>query len=201
MSALTVTARVVLAALLGVEGAAALTRFQARKDRFAEAAARAAATGRTLVVVGDPHSGAHTRLLAAYDCGDVCVDLTGCPACPVGVAVDLTTGRVTAVPDNSAVVYVSCVLEYLPDPDAAVREVLRMAGDPANLFLVTVQAWTATAALYPGAAFAVTRHEDGIRSAPVSVGRKVATVAVIGLLAAFAAGAAGRGGEDDEAPR
>ena len=74
-----------------------------------------------IVVVGDPDSGAHTRLYRAYSCGDLCVDKV------VQVA-DITPGPVPGIADDSAVVFVSCVLEYVGDAAAAVAELRRMAG-------------------------------------------------------------------------
>lgn len=152
------------------EALAAVERFRAREAAYHAAAAHARREGRKLVVVGDPHAGLHTRLVPAYGCGDVCVDLTGCPGCGgAGVAVDLTRDRVPGVADGSAVVFISCVLEYVSDPGAAWRECLRMAGDGARIYLVTVQGWTMTGALYPGARWVVTRLPDGgIAWAPVA---------------------------------
>ena len=141
-------ARITLGLSLLAEGGMALRGFEA-------AAHRAAALGRVLVVVGDPDAGAHTRLARAYGCGDLCVDLRGCPRCQVMQAADLTAGRVAGVADDSAVVFVSCVLEYVSDPEAALRELQRMAGSRDNLFIVFVEPWSLTAALYPGARWAV----------------------------------------------
>ncbi len=151
MSLLRNTARVVLGYAAAVEGAAALIRHRERTWAFEAAADRAAALGRRLVVIGDPDAGMHTRLTRAYGCGDVCVDLNGCPKCPVTVIADITRGPLPEIADDSAVVFVSCVLEYVTDLDAALREVARMAGAPDNVFIVTVQPWTLTARLYPGA--------------------------------------------------
>jgi hypothetical protein len=117
----------------------ALRRFERRRRAFAAAARRAAELGRPLVVVGDPDAGAHTRLVRAYDCGDLCIDLHGCPKCRIMQAADLTAGPVPGIADDSAVVFVSCVLEYVSDPEAALRELKRMAGSPDNLFLVFVE--------------------------------------------------------------
>ena len=114
-------ARVALGGVALAEGAAAVRRFRERAEGF-KAAARAAATGRPLVVIGDPDAGLHTRMARAYDCGDICVDLTGCPACPVGIAADITKGPIDLASD-SAVVDVSCVLEYVDDVGAAVQEI------------------------------------------------------------------------------
>ena len=174
-------ARVALAGVALNEAVQAASRYRSRKDLYAAAVARAAATGRRLVVVGAPDAGLHTRLLPAYGCGDVCVDLNGCPGCPRSEAVDLTTGR-TSVPDDSAVVYVSCVLEYVPDFPAALREVERMAGSRENLFNVVVQPWTLTGSLYPAAVSSISQEPGGrLTATPVSPVRKAVLAA--GLVA------------------
>lgn len=176
-------ARITLAALAGAELAAAADRHAERTRLYGMAQAMAAATGRTLVVVGNPDTGAHTRLAAAYGCGDVCVDLVGCAQCPVSVAVDLTRGRVEAVPDDSAVVFVSCVLEYVSDPQAAMREVLRMAGDPSRVVNVAVQPWSLTNVLYPGAVSTLAWQPGaGWVAAPISRVKQAAVVAGLAAL-------------------
>jgi hypothetical protein len=99
-------------------------------------------------------------------------------------AADLTTGPVPGTADDSAVVFVSCVLEYVSDPEAALRELDRMAGSPGNLFLVFVEPWSLTAALYPGARWARGVDEHQISMKPVTTPRKIATLCgLAGLLA------------------
>jgi hypothetical protein len=170
-------ARLALGALVVGSVVSNVSRQNARRDGYAAALARARATGRRLVVVGDPHAGMVTRALPAYGCGDVCVDLGACPACPVSEAVNLDTGR-TSVPDDSAVVFVSCVLEYVSDPVAAMREIGRMAGSPDNVFLVVVQPWTLAATFYPGAQRTIARRADGgIDVTPVTTTRKAVLAA------------------------
>ena len=177
-------ARLALGGALLVEGGMALRRFEQRRRAFAAAALRASELGRPLVVVGDPDAGAHTRLVRAYDCGDLCIDLYGCPKCQVMQPADVTAGPVPGVPDDSAVVFVSCVLEYVSDPAAALRELNRMAGSPDNLFLVFVEPWTLTAALYPGARWAGGVDEHQVSMKPVTTPRKLATLGgLAGLLA------------------
>ena len=132
------------------EGLRTYDLHQERKKRFAQAQARAAELSRPLLVVGDPDSGFITRKWRAYSCGDLCVDLSGCPACPMSMSIDITQG-VPGVPDNSAVVFVSCVLEYTDDPNAALKHLMRIAGAAENLFVVTVDPLTLTSFLYPGA--------------------------------------------------
>lgn len=150
-------AQMVLGAMVGAEMVAAVVRQRSRSRTYDAALALARRLGRPLVVVGDPDAGASTALLRAYGCGDVCVDLNACPACPGSQAVDLTRER-ARVADDSAVVFSSCVLEYVSDPDTAWRELLRMAGAPERVLLTTVQRWTGTAALYPGARWMVLRE-------------------------------------------
>mgnify|MGYP000275850218 CR=1 FL=1 len=178
-------ARFTLGASLLAEGGMALRRFEARRRGFEAAAGRAAVLGRPLVVVGDPDAGAHTRMVRAYGCGDLCIDLDGCPRCHVMQAADLTAGPVPGVPDDSAVVFVSCVLEYVSDPAAAALELQRMAGSSENLFIVFVEPWSLTAALYPGARWAGGAEGDRLEMKPITTARKVATIGgLLGLLAA-----------------
>jgi len=185
-----VLARLLLGYLGALEGAAALIRFRERSVAFQAAAERAAALGRRLVVVGDPDAGMHTRLLRAYGCGDVCVDLHGCPKCPVTIIADITRGPIPALPDDSAVVFVACVLEYVTDLDAALRELARLAGSPDNLFVVNVQPWTLTARLYPGARWRghLTPHQGATAVAmkPVGLDEKLLVTGALGLTLATA---------------
>ena len=160
---------VALGLAAAVEGLSALARHEVRRTLFEAARRRAVELGRPLVVVGDPDAGLHTRLARAYPCGDICVDLHGCPACPVQLVADLTAERLP-FDDDSVVVFVSCVLEYVGDLKSAAAELQRVAGD--NVFLVTVEPWTITAALYPGATWRGLRSEDKVRFEPVSPVRK-----------------------------
>lgn len=135
-------------------------RFRERQVTFRRAQDKANQLGRPLVVVGDPDSGGHTRLKRAYPCGDLCVDLNGCPNCSNQVAVDLTKGQIP-VDDNSAVVFVSCVLEYVDDLPAAWRELKRASGSLDNLFVVTVSSYTLAGWLFPGAKWQLKKMPQG----------------------------------------
>jgi hypothetical protein len=168
VSRLRTFARITLGGLALTEGALAAQRWQARREVYDRAARRAAELHRPLVVVGDPDAGAHTRLYRAYGCGDLCVDINGCPMCQVVQVADIAAGPVPGVADDAAVIFVSCVLEYVDDAAAAVRELLRMAGSPDNLFMVSVQPWTLTAALYPRARWTVVRDANTVSLRPVS---------------------------------
>ncbi len=185
MSTFRTFARVALGGLVVAETAVAYRRWQARREAFDLAVRRAAALRRPLIVVGDPDGGAVTRLQRAYGCGDMCVDINGCPMCKVARVADITAGPVPGVADDSAVVFVSCVLEYVGDAAAAVREIGRMAGSVENIFYVSVEPWTMTAALYPGARWTAIRDADAIGLTPVSQQQKIITAgAIAGLLVA-----------------
>jgi hypothetical protein len=165
--------------------AAALIRFRERTAAFQMAMERPFAIGRRLVVIGDPDAGMHTRLMRAYGCGDVCVDLNGCPRCPITIVADITKGPIPDIADDSAVVFISCVLEYVPEIDAALREIARIAGSAENVFVVTVQPWTLTAWLYPGARWrgTVSSSADGqnVAMKPVSLEEKLVITGALGL--------------------
>jgi hypothetical protein len=183
-------ARLVLGGALAVETGLSLHRFETRRRTYEAAARRAVEVGRPLIVVGDPDAGAHTRLVRAYGCGDLCIDLHGCPQCRVMQTADLTEGPVLGVADDSAVVYISCVLEYVADPAAALRELHRMAGSPENLFVVFVHPNSLTAALYPGARWTGVIDGASMRFAPVTTARKAVTVTAIAGLVALGLGRA-----------
>lgn len=171
--------RYALGALAAYESAMAYGRFEDRKRLFAQARVRANQLHRPLVVVGDPDGGAHTRLLRAYPCGDVTIDLHGAPSCPVSISADITR-PVAEVAADSSVVYVSCVFEYVDDPVAAYRECLRMAGSPQNVFIVRVSGATLTSRFYPGAKWTIDWNSDGTpRFEPVTTTSKLFAAAVV----------------------
>lgn len=183
-------ARFVLGYVGLVEGTAALIRFRERRAAFETAVERASALDRRLIVIGDPDAGLHTRLMRAYGCGDVCVDLNGCPKCPMTIIADITKGPIPDVADDSAVVFVSCVLEYVTDLDAALREIARIAGSADNVFIVTVQPWTLTARLYPGARWrgtvACASGGPQVRMQSVALEEKLLVTGALGLTLAAA---------------
>jgi SAM-dependent methyltransferase len=131
-----------LVALAAWEGGWYVRRAARRKEIFAQAQARARSLKRRLVVIGAPDGG----VTGGYGCGDVTIDLAP-TSCPNALTVDVTKRLPFA--DDSVVVFCSCVLEYVRDPQSAIREIWRVAGD--NAFFVGVEPWTLTAYLYPGA--------------------------------------------------
>lgn len=125
-----------------------------RRQTYERAMLRARELGRPLVVLGAPAGGAVNGILGPdYGCGDLCVDLEGCPGCPTA-----TTGPAEAVlaelADDSAVVFVSCTLEYVDDVEQVWGDLQRISGG--ELFVVTVEPLSLTAWFYPGAQRVIT---------------------------------------------
>lgn len=116
-------------------------RFERRRV-YERALADARASGRPLVVVGAPDQG----VTAGYDCGDLTIDLYG-SFCPQTLRADIT--KSLPLGTDSSVIFVSCVLEYVDDLDAALAELRRVSGG--HLHVVRVEPWTLAAYFYPGA--------------------------------------------------
>jgi len=131
-----------------------MARVADRKRLYEWAQHRAKELGRPLVVVGNPKGGM-THM--GYGTGDLCIDLTGCPTAPPGKSVQADITKPNSIPmvDDSAVVFVSCVFEYVKDIEAAWKEVMRVAGSSSNVFICHVPKQSFTAWLYPGARWVI----------------------------------------------
>ena len=110
---------------------------------YKQALAHARAIGRPLVVIGAPDA----EVTSGYGCGDITVDLVGSKSCPTVIPADIT--KPLMFHDDSVVVAVFCVLEYVDDYGAALSELYRISGG--HLFVVHVEPHTFTAHMYPGA--------------------------------------------------
>ena len=168
----------ILAALITSEAVSYAGRYSQRKALYDVARQRAQELGRTLVVIGDPDGGVTH---GGYGCGDVCIDIDDCKRCENHIKADITKGPIEAIPSGSAVVFVSCVLEYVEKYDEAWQEIIRMAGSDSNVFVVYAQPWTLTASLYPGAKQTISTSGDVTH---VSAGRKILiSSGIVGLVA------------------
>jgi SAM-dependent methyltransferase len=117
-------------------------RFLRRQQVFQVAEAWAKSLNRPLIVIGAPDGG----VTSGYGCGDTTIDLAP-TSCPNGKVLDIT--KPLPFTDDSVVVFCSCVLEYVDDPNAAISEIRRISGG--YMFFVGVEPWTLTSLLYPGA--------------------------------------------------
>ena len=125
-------------------------RQKQRNNIYKMAEARSKEINKPLVVIGDPHNGYgskfYNKFMVGYGCGDVTIDLTGCPQCPNGVKMDIYEYLKTQ-DDNSQVIFISCVLEYIDNIEDVVKELYRVAGKD-NLFIVTVKKLSLAAHIY-----------------------------------------------------
>lgn len=117
-----------------------------RKRTFFAAKMRASHTKRPLIVIGDPAKGMGSRMLGpAYGFGDLCIDID--PISPAVVQGDFTDILKTHQND-SAIVFISCVLEYMPNIEDGIATAKRVAGGMENLFIVGVEWYSITAYVY-----------------------------------------------------
>ena len=116
-----------------------------RSQYYQLALARSKATGRPLIVIGDPRKGISSQIFGvSYGYGDVCIDLE--PLSKNCIASDATE-YLSKLRSNSAVIFVSCVLEYVPDLDQLIAQLYRVSGNSNNLFIVAVK-WYSIAAYW-----------------------------------------------------
>lgn len=125
-----------------------VTRRQRQRTVFGLAEERAKATGKPLVVVGDPARGIVVRWFGpTYQCGRVCVDTHGCPACETQIA-----GRLEEVlprmETNSAVVFVANALEQVDDIALVATNLDRISGG--DLFVTHVESASLVGWFWPG---------------------------------------------------
>lgn len=109
-----------------------IARHRDRKIKWKCALADAQSRNRKIVVIGDPYGSNGTKVLGrgtGYGCGDVCVDLHGCPTCPTSVTSDAEAFLKTQEA-NSATVFISNVLEYVDDAASTYAEAKRVHGGP-----------------------------------------------------------------------
>jgi hypothetical protein len=145
-------ARLGLSGVAVAETAATWTRWEQRRRLFQAADERARQLGRPLLVVLPRKEGWFNRSMRLYEYGARYPDIFSRRNSPVIFADTLARG--VAVQGDSAVLYVACVLEYVTDLRRSMDEIMRIAGEPENIYIVTVQPWTLTAALHPAARWA-----------------------------------------------
>ena len=176
-------ARLGLSGVAVAETAATWTRWEQRRRLFQAADARAHQLGRPLLVVLPRKEGWFNRSMRLYEYGARYPDIFSRRNSPVIFADSLARG--VAVQGDSAVLYVACVLEYVTDLRRSMDEILRIAGEPENIYIVTVQPWTLTAALHPAARWAGIADTHAVSMGPVTSMHKGAAAGVLLGLAAL----------------
>jgi hypothetical protein len=129
------------------------TWFRRKQRRFLyeKAKARAQATGKKLLVIGDPHNGIFNSVFGPdYEAGDECLDITGCPTVEQTRSKKYKGKVEDILPQmdlSKRIVFISCVLEYVDDIEK-VNSILSQM-DQQDIFIVTVSPWTMEAWIYP----------------------------------------------------
>jgi hypothetical protein len=111
-----------------------------RSYYYKMAAKHALKIDKPLIVIGCPHNGLGSKIHgSAYGPGNFTIDISGCSKgiCEDVMEKDIVDSLKT-FEDNSCVIFVSCVLEYVEKIDEAIKEINRVAGDQKNIFIVTV---------------------------------------------------------------
>ena len=118
-----------------------------RRICFKKAEERAKLTGKKLLVIGDPYNGIASKSTGSdYNCGDLCIDLTGCPKCKNSIKTKLEN-IINKINLNEYIVYISCVLEYVDNIDLIIENLNKM--NEKDLFIVNVEPYSLSAYLYP----------------------------------------------------
>lgn len=115
-----------------------------RRYIFKLAQQRSKQTGLPLLVIGDPHNGMTSTYSGNdYSCGDICLDITGCPKCEHSLKLPLEN----FTDFKSYIVFISCTLEYVNDLPLIVKNLGQM--NYKNLFVVHIEPYSLTNWLYP----------------------------------------------------
>lgn len=93
-------------------------------------------TGKPLMVIGCPNTGGLSSKVYSYGCGDITLDVLDCQ-CNNSVVHDIM-GGLKQYTDNSHVIFISAVLEYIESDklDYVITELKRVSGG--NLYVVNL---------------------------------------------------------------
>lgn len=154
-------ARGILGGVLVAEGAAMWERSERRRELINKALARARNIKRPLLFIRPDNDSVIARTFRAYEFGPHLGELVS-PENTIVMRVSdvleqaelVRQGLAPHIPTDGAVVFAACVLEYTDEPQELMDEILRIAGEIDNVFVVTLQPWTLTASLDPRAKWA-----------------------------------------------
>jgi hypothetical protein len=118
-----------------------------RRLLYKKAINRSKLTGKKLLVIGDPYNGLASKITGCdYGCGDICLDLTGCPDCPNSIKGKLED-VIADINLDEHIVFISCVLEYTEKIEYIMSYLNKMNKD--DLFIVNVEWYSLMAYFYP----------------------------------------------------
>lgn len=118
-----------------------------RQALYESAYNKSLATNKSLLVIGDPDTGVINYWLGRdYGCGDLCLDLTGCPQCNNSLQGNLEE-LLPQFESGKYVVYISCTLEYVQNM-TNIPHLWRISyGD---IYVVAVEYWAPLNWFLPG---------------------------------------------------
>lgn len=111
-----------------------------RSYLYKMAVTRSLELDRPLIVIGDPHNGIGAKIYgAAYGSGNFVIDISGCSKeiCEDVIERDIVDS-LKAFHDDSCIIFISCVLEYVENIDDSIKEITRVSGSNDNVFVVTM---------------------------------------------------------------
>lgn len=120
-----------------------------RRETWARAKACSRQTGKPLLVIGDPDASIHRTRGRDYGCGSGTMDPSGAPGCDPGIPARWNMDGpirplhgtaetiLPRMPTGSAVIFVSCVLEYVDDLELVWSELHRVSGG--DLYIVLIE--------------------------------------------------------------
>lgn len=121
----------IIAFIILIEIILAFLRIIRRKYEFNKAKTLSKKLGRSLLVIGDPDNGGVNSIFGrSYGCGDLCIDIVGCNKCMKSIKGN-ALHILKQLPDNSYVIYESCVLEYINTIEipSIIKEIKRVSGN------------------------------------------------------------------------
>ncbi len=127
----------------------AYTRYLKRKRIYDIAKKASLDLKKPLLVIGDPDNGSANHVFGrCYECGDLCLDITGCPKCERSIQSSVED-FLPKLESNSHVIFISCVLEYVDSEklNFVISEIKRVSGN--DFYLISVEPFSLTAMFYP----------------------------------------------------
>ena len=139
----------IVSVILLYEFAVGIRRKLNRRKIFTMAKERSRVSGLPLLVIGDPYNGVMSVSTGPdYGCGNLCIDLTGCPRCPRGKKGYLENVLPAMGGElSNYIVYISCTLEYVDNLPKILTYLINVPYD--NIFIVNIEWYCLTSYLYP----------------------------------------------------
>lgn len=135
--------------IIGWEGLFRIIEFEERESMYEKANQYAHSIGKPLLVIGEPRG--------RHPCGDVCVDIIGCPTCKTSVKANIENLE-TFEDKQFGASFVSHVLEHINRPDLAWDELNRTSD---KVFVAYPRSYRLLSRLHPEHKWLVKKRDGG----------------------------------------